>query len=69
MPTSETHAQNPDEVIDLLADIVSGLQAPASMIGRSLGAAYDPWAKLHNRIGFGWHSPEEVRAWLHEVLQ
>lgn len=55
-----------DEFIATVAKVLAGLQVPASM--GMLGTAREPWAKLHELAGMGWHDAEEYEQAIREVL-
>lgn len=60
-----------DRTITLLAQVLSGLQAPLSLgIGMGiLGAAEAPYRELLGSMsGFGWRNPAEFRAQLEGLL-
>lgn len=58
-----------DEIIRAVAEVVSGLQVPVSL-GMQLGAAREPWGKLHEiaNDGFGWHDADQAEIKLREAL-
>lgn len=50
------------EFLETVAELVEGLQVPVSLHGAQLGAAREPWEKLHSMAGLGWHSADEYVA-------
>ena len=58
-----------DEMIRAMAEVVAGLQVPVSL-GMMLGAAREPWGKLHEIAngGFGWYGADQAEANFREVL-
>jgi hypothetical protein len=57
-----------DEMIKDMAKLLAGLQVPVSM-GMPLGAAKDPWVRLHRGLhAFGWAGAEDYEAEIREVL-
>lgn len=49
------------EVVELMAKVVTGLQAPMSISSQILGTAYVPLCELRARLNiFGWPNDETV---------
>lgn len=57
-----------DEVISDMAAVVAGLQVPMSM-AMPLGAAMEPWRRLHALSGSGWHDVDATEAALRAALE
>ena len=56
------------KIIRLMAEILAGLQVPASM--GVLGAAHEPWGKLLTLIDtFGWKTVDEIQQELIRALE
>ena len=55
------------EVVRLMAEVLAGLQMPISL-GMQLGTAREPWGKLKDLAGFGWHDADEFETVLNEAL-
>lgn len=60
------------ELVDLLAEILAGLQVPLSISAEAgfcvLGAAEEPYCRLLAETGFGWRTKEDFVAVLEEGL-
>jgi hypothetical protein len=48
-----------DEILAAIGAVLAGLQVPIS-VGMPLGAATDPWRKLHEQlVDFGWADSDQ----------
>lgn len=57
-----------EEILAALGAVLAGLQVPVSM-GMPLGAATEPWTRLHRELtGVGWSDAESYTAALTERL-
>lgn len=57
------------DVIQKFAQILTGLQVPASMNKLALGTAYEPWVQLRDLLSLpGWHNEEDVVKKLTEIF-
>ena len=60
-----------EELLLTIGNLLAGLAVPRSIYGgANLGAAREPWDKIHNElVGLGWHSRLEYAAALEEKLK
>jgi hypothetical protein len=63
----QTSVMSQDEFVHTVAELVAGLAVPVSL-SMPLGAAREPWQKLHDLAGFGWHDADMYEAILREAL-
>jgi hypothetical protein len=68
--TTKGHEVTRDELIDeAVSQVLAGLQVPRSLNGAMmLGAACEPYDKLHSFVGFGWLKAEEFAKALRSML-
>lgn len=57
-----------DTLIETLAQVLAGLQAPLSLGGGLLGTADAPLRQVLMDSGFGWRTAEEFETYLRERL-
>jgi hypothetical protein len=60
-----------DEFLTVVAELVAGLQVPASISPRTLGTAYEPWRALLHEVngGFGWTDAEQCRESFEKIVR